>query len=84
MEKHIDISRCLVACATIVEHGEKSEQGYQYGGLWAESLDDGYTVRIFDHQSEITIFFHNTHQLKSPNGVTMDQFIDKIYQIAVP
>ncbi len=82
MDKHIDISKCLTAFAVILENGKKTAQGYQYAGLWAEPLDDGYTVRIFDNQSELTIFFHNKHKLESPNGTTMDQFVNKIYQIA--
>ncbi len=82
MDKHIEISKCLTAFAVILEKGSRSPQGYLYNGLWAESLDDGYTVKIFDQQSELTIFFHNKHRLLSPNGVTMERFIEKIYATA--
>ena len=82
MDKHIDITRCLNAFATLLQKGERSEKGYYYQGLWADSTDDGYTVRIFDQQCELTIYFHNKHQLSAPDGRTMDRFIKAIYSVA--
>ncbi|WP_299732931.1 DUF3081 family protein [uncultured Endozoicomonas sp.] len=82
MDKHLDTKKCLSAFATILQEGEKSEKGYFLKGIWAESMDDGYTVRLFDNQSELTLYFHNKFQLNSPDSKSTDQFIRKIYQIS--
>lgn len=82
MDKHLDITKCLHAFAHILQTGEKSERGYFFEGLWAQSLDDGYTVRIFDNHCELVVYFHNKHQLKSPDSNTMEKFVRKIYRVS--
>ena len=84
MEKPIDIQKCLSAFARIMEKGSKNstENVYILDGMQAEPLEDGYTVRLFDQRSELTIYFHNKHALKSPDSKTMDLFIKHIYQVA--
>ncbi|WP_263080116.1 DUF3081 domain-containing protein [Endozoicomonas sp. Mp262] len=84
MEKHLDIQKCLTAFARIIEKGNKNptENVFELEGIKAASLDDGYTIRLFDHRSELTIYFHNKHAIQSPDSQTMDLFLKSIYAVA--
>ncbi|PJE79087.1 hypothetical protein CI610_01954 [invertebrate metagenome] len=82
MEQHIDLHKCHYAFATILSDGEKTDRGYCLNGVWAESLDDGYTVRLFDGVSELLIFFHNKYELNSPDTATAEKFMASVCRIA--
>lgn len=82
MERHLDKTSCMNAFATILQHGEKHDQGHLYEGVYAQSEDDGYIIRLFDDRCSLTLYFHNKHQLDGPDESTIDLFIRKIYDIA--
>ncbi len=82
MDQHIDISKCLRAFASILEKGEKREDGYHLEGIVAQSLDDGYTVVLRNRQCCLSIYFHNKFGVESPSDGDTDAFIKHLYRIA--
>ena len=82
MERHLDKTSCMHAFATILQRGEKSDQGYLYEGVYAQSEDDGYTIRLLDDRCTLTLYFHNKYQLDGPDEGTIDLFLRKLYDIA--
>ncbi|KEI71902.1 DUF3081 family protein [Endozoicomonas elysicola] len=82
MDHHVDIQKCLVAFARILEKGERLEDSYLLDGITARSMDDGYTVTLSNRDCLLTIYFHNKFGLESTSQTTMDTFIKHLYQIA--
>ena len=82
MDHHIDIPKCLRAFASILEKGEKAEDGYHLEGITAQSLDDGYTVVLRNRQCCLNIYFHNKFGLESADRDDAEAFIKHLYRIA--
>ncbi|WP_419536429.1 DUF3081 family protein [Endozoicomonas sp.] len=82
MDQHIDIQKCLLAFAQILEKGERVSDGYLLEGITASSMDDGYTVRMGSRDCQLTIYFHNKFGIESPSQKSMDSFIKQLYRIA--
>ena len=82
MEKHLDTKKCLRAFATVSQKGDRTEKGYAYEGLLAESLDDGYTIMLSDSRCVLTLFFHNKFTLSGPDSKSEEQFVRRVYRVA--
>ncbi|USE33935.1 DUF3081 family protein [Endozoicomonas sp. SCSIO W0465] len=82
MEKHIDIQKCLLAFARILEKGEQVAEGYLLEGVTARSLDDGYTVILGNRECQLSIYFHNKFGIESASQKSTDAFIKLLYRIA--
>ncbi len=84
MENHLNIQKCLRAFAAIVADGERREEdsAHWLDGVMAKSLDDGYTIVLKNHDSQLTIYFHNKFALDSPDAHRKEAFIKQLYRIA--
>lgn len=82
MDQHIDIQKCLVAFARILDEGEQVDEGYLLKGVTASSLDDGYTVILGNRDCQLSIYFHNKFAIESASQKSTDAFIKLLYRIA--
>ena len=83
METAIDLKKCLSAFARITQSGDKTGKGYFWHGVYADTLDDGYTLILTDGAATLTLFFHNTYALDAPDSQAMDRLVRRIHAIAV-
>ncbi|WP_419834932.1 DUF3081 family protein [Endozoicomonas atrinae] len=82
MDQHIDIQKCLLAFARILEKGEQVTGGYFLEGVTARSMDDGYTVILGNRECQLSIYFHNKFGVESASQKSTDSFIKLLYRIA--
>ena len=82
MDQHIDIQKCLLAFARILEKGEPVVGGYLLDGVTARSMDDGYTVILGNRECQLSIYFHNKFGVESASQKSTDSFIKLLYRIA--
>ena len=82
MDQHIDIQKCLLAFARILDKGEQVAGGYFLEGVTAKSMDDGYTVMLGNRDCQLSIYFHNKFGIESSSQKSTDAFIKLLYHIA--
>ena len=81
MESQFDIKQVLRVFQKILDHGQKIDNAYRFGGITAESDFDGYNLLLFDDAVKLHIFFHNTHKFDFKRNIELDAFMDKIKHI---
>ncbi|MFV8782398.1 DUF3081 family protein [Microbulbifer sp. SA54] len=80
-EQKIDIKQALRVFDKITQHGEKTENGWQYRGLTASTDFDGYTIFLRSAKVELTIFFHNKFTIDCRSSLDLDEFIDLLGKV---
>ena len=65
----------------ILKHGRKTPEGYLFDGVLAESLDDGYTIRLSCDRVSLTLFFHNKHQFDGRNAKAIDALVKRLQKL---
>ena len=78
----VDIALALRAYQTVLDHGERDEEGFVYKGLRASTDFDGYTVTLSDGTISLQIYFHNRFSIAPSNGRAIDRFLALLYRVA--
>ncbi len=81
MKNDLDIHQVLSVYSTIIDNGEKSENGTMLFGMTALSSFDGYVVELTDGTVNLTVHFHNKYQLDYPNQIALQSFLEKIERL---
>ncbi len=81
METNFDIKKVLRVFQKVVDHGQKVENAYRFGGISVESDFDGYNLLLCDDAVKLHIFFHNTHKFEYKRSVELEAFMEKINHI---
>lgn len=78
MSEKIEVARALSVFQTIIDEGEKTDQGHHLDGLYASSDIDGYTVHISDGTVTLHLMFHQKFALDTPNRRATANFMKKL------
>jgi flavin-dependent dehydrogenase len=81
-DRKVDIALALRAYQTVVDHGERDEEGFVYKGLRASTDFDGYTVTLSDGTISLQIYFHNRFSIEPSNGRAIDRFLALLHRVA--
>lgn len=82
MKNQLDVTKALNTFNTITKLGEKTDSGYFYEGIYAQTDFDGYTVMLTDKTTQLSIFFHNKYQIDGPDNAALERFTKKLDYIA--
>lgn len=78
MSEKIEAGNALRAFQTVIDNGVKTDKGYELDGLTADTGFDGYTVSLSDGTVTLTLMFHQTFSVDSPNSRATDNFIKRL------
>ena len=82
MQTHlIDPKQAITAYQAIVEHGQRSQDGYCLEGIRAATDIDGYTVYLSDDQVALTVYYHYKYQLEYNTPKELAQFKNKLAKV---
>ncbi|WP_462159909.1 DUF3081 family protein [Pseudoalteromonas sp. GB56] len=82
MKNDIDTKTLLNVYEQIQKHGEQTEKGKLYQGLYAYSDIDGYTVYLEGSGVLLRFGFHNTYHLDYQSDKNKEDFMNKVLSIA--
>jgi len=83
MNTKLNISDAYRAYATLLNHGERLEDGYTLNGVTAYTGHDGYTVTLSDGVVSARLMFHSKIQFESPGSQALSRFISRINELAL-
>lgn len=78
MSEKIEAGNALRAFQAVVDNGTKTDKGYELDGLTADTGFDGYTVSLSDGAVTLTLMFHQTFSVDSPNSRATETFIKRL------
>ncbi len=82
-DRKVDITLALRAYQSVLDHGERIEEGFMYKGLRASTDFDGYTVTLSDGTISLQIYFHNRFAIEpNNNGRAVDRFLALLQRVA--
>ncbi|MCR9258844.1 MAG: DUF3081 domain-containing protein [Pseudomonadaceae bacterium] len=81
-DRKVDIALALRAYQTVLDNGEREEEGFVYKGLKASTDFDGYTVTLSDGTINLRIYFHNRFAIEPNNGRAVDRFLALLHRVA--
>jgi hypothetical protein len=73
-DQRFDVHQALKIFAIVTQFGDKKDGLYALDGIEVSSAEDGYTVVITDGTVVLSIFFHNTYDIKFKTDHELDQF----------
>ncbi|MEX0623345.1 DUF3081 family protein [Saccharospirillum sp.] len=78
MSEKIEAGNALRAFQTVIDNGTKTDEGYELDGLVANTGVDGYTVTLSDGAVTLTLMFHQSFSVDSPNARATENFIKRL------
>ncbi|MFY8275186.1 DUF3081 family protein [Pseudoalteromonas sp. SSDWG2] len=82
MKNDIDTKTLLNVYEHIQKHGEQTDKGKLFEGLYAYSDTDGYTVYLEGSGVILRFGFHNTYHLDYQHEKNKEDFMKKLESIA--
>ena len=74
----VNVTDVLLGVSLITQKGEHSDGAYRYRGLKVQTDADGYTVVVSDDETSLTVMFHNTYRIDTPQRRAMNAFFQKL------
>jgi hypothetical protein len=78
MSEKIEVGNALRVFQAVIDNGTKTDKGYELDGLVADTGFDGYTVTLGDGAVTLTLMFHQTFSVDSPNSRAIENFIKRL------
>jgi hypothetical protein len=78
MSEKIEVGNALRVFQTVIDNGTKTDKGYEFKGLIADTGFDGYTVTLSDGAVTLTVMFHQKFAVDSPNSQATENFIKRL------
>lgn len=73
-DQRFEVHQALRVFAIVTQYGEKKDGLYSLDGLTASGSEDGYTVQMTNGTVTLSIFFHNTYDVKFDTDHELEQF----------
>jgi len=80
-EVNIDVRTALAVFEKISRLGAKSEEGWIFDQMTANSGFDGYTVTLSDQHATLTVNFHNTFHIDCDSRKDLQSFVEHLERI---
>jgi hypothetical protein len=73
-DSRINVYQILRVVAVVTQYGKRENGVYILDGLTCITSEDGYTVTLTNGTVEVSVFFHNTFELKVDSESELEQF----------
>lgn len=81
MASEIDKRQLMRVFSVVNDHGEATDRGRYFKGLYAQSESDGYIIRLFNDYVEVVMNFHNLCSFTFSNTKEKTLFLEKLKSI---